>query len=185
MRKAIRVTLKGTISAGILAVLGFTVFGAPVPWQPVVSTYAAAFEAWLYAVGVKFPVLLAFVVGSLFAVGYFSLKRWWRWVWRDRHIWTLWKLREIGVAHRNAALQSTAEYPKWVEEMERWRGMVLNHAEGLSHEFAAYLRTLDQVRPPPSLPPAISPDHDLRRRNMSEILVRMQEVLARQTGLLD
>jgi hypothetical protein len=54
---------------------------------------------------------------------------------------------------------------------------VLTDARIISANLAAWLETLDRMRPPPGLTPSVSRDHAHNRHIMSEFLARMEEFL--------
>jgi hypothetical protein len=93
----------------------------------------------------------------------------------------LWELRKTGVNIRNRTI-AVATHPKWHRDYKSWIDEVLKNAEDVSYGLRAWLDTLDHVRLEPRLPAPVNKDHGHTRRNMSEVLSRLQEFL--QTEML-
>ena len=93
---------------------------------------------------------------------------------RQAAIARLWQLRAEGVNLRN---ETPSDEAAWTAMYVRWRDQVLADARIVSANLAAWLDTLDQMRPPPSMSPSVSRDHNHNRHVMSEILLRMEEFL--------
>jgi hypothetical protein len=93
---------------------------------------------------------------------------------RQAAIARLWRLRAEGVKLRN---ETPGDEGKWTAAYERWRNQVLTDARIISANLAAWLETLDRMRPPPGLTPSVSRDYAHNRHIMSEILPRMEEFL--------
>jgi hypothetical protein len=89
----------------------------------------------------------------------------------------LWQLRKEGVEHRNEGITMSG-LMSWLERYEEWRAEVLVQAGIVSEGLQAWLTTLDQVKPPPTLSsPSIDDQHQHKREIMSEILRRLQNFL--------
>jgi len=96
---------------------------------------------------------------------------------RQEAISRLWNLRKEGVVHRNQHLTKKNEFPVWEQGFEAWRQRTLDEAGKVSVNLQSWLDTLDRVREPPALPPAVCGEHHKLRRFMSEMLSRMEEFL--------
>jgi hypothetical protein len=88
----------------------------------------------------------------------------------------LWRLREEGVAIRNAPVPSGKDYPAWKHKYKAWRDDVLMVAEKYDENLRPRLEVRDRPRQPPNLP-VINQDHALCIKVASEILLRIAEYL--------
>lgn len=92
-------------------------------------------------------------------------------------ITALWRIRTLGVEHRNLHI-TQPQLEEWLATYEQWRTEVLEQAGIVSDGLREWLTTLDRMDHPPAFSnPHVNNVHGNRRHVMSEILLRLQKFL--------